>query len=131
MRKLNVLLVDDSPLFLKLARELLATSDGVDRIDCAGSGSEALARAAKWPPDLVLTDIQMPNMNGFDLIRALRAREIPPRVVAMTVQDTPQYRAAALRMGAEDCIAKHELGALLPEMVASLSASPAARGEAL
>jgi hypothetical protein len=37
MRKLNVLLVDDSPLFLKPARELLAASDCVDRIDCANS----------------------------------------------------------------------------------------------
>ena len=121
MRKLNVLLIDDSPLFLKLARELLAASDCVERIDCASSGAEALARAAKLPPDLVLTDIQMPNMNGFDVIRALRAWAAPPRVVAVTTQDTPQYRAAALRMGAEDCVAKHDLAMVLPEMIASLA----------
>lgn len=125
MRKLNVLLVDDSPLFLKLARELLAASDCVERIDCASSGAEALARAVKSPPDLVLTDIQMPGMNGFDVIRTLRALDAPPRVVAVTVQDSPQYRATALRMGAEDCIAKHDLAMLLPEMVASLAGSPA------
>ena len=127
MSHLNILLVDDNPQFLMAARQLIAALPGVDRIDCASSGAEALARAAKLPPDLVLTDIQMPNMNGFEVIRTLRAWDAPPRVVAMTVHDTPQYRAAALRMGAEDCFAKHDLAMMLPEMIASLAGSPAGR----
>jgi CheY-like chemotaxis protein len=125
MSHLNILLVDDNPQFLMAARQLIAALPGVDRIDCASSGADALARAAKSPPDLVLTDIQMPNMNGFDVIRTLRAWDAPPRVVAVTVLNSPQYRVAALRMGAEDCIAKHDLAMLLPEMIASLADSPA------
>jgi CheY-like chemotaxis protein len=125
MSHLNILLVDDNPQFLKVARQLIAALPGVDRIDCANSGGDALARAAKSPPDLVLTDIQMPSMNGFEVIRTLRAWDAPPRVVAMTVHDSPQYRAAALRMGAEECIAKHDLAMLLPEMIASLAGSAA------
>ncbi len=125
MSYLNILLVDDNPQFLKAARQLIAALPGVNRIDCASSGADALARAARSRPDLVLTDLTMPHMNGFELIRGLRARPAPPRVVMMTLHDSPQNRAAALRMGAEECIAKHEFGALLPEMIASLAVSPA------
>lgn len=128
MSHLNILLVDDNPQFLKAARQLIAALPGVDRIDCASSGADALARAARSRPDLVLTDLTMPHMNGFELIRGLRARPAPPRVVMMTLHDSPQNRAAALRMGAEECIAKHEFGALLPELIASLAVSPAESG---
>ena len=127
MGNLNILLVDDSPQFLKAARQLIAALPGVDRIDCANSAVDALVRTGKSRPDLVLTDLTMPHMDGFELIRSLRARSAPPRVVVMTLHASPQHRAAALRMGAEDCVAKHELGALLPEMIASLAGSLAER----
>ena len=128
MSHLSVLLVDDNPQFLKAARQLIAALPGVDRIDCANSAAEALARAAKARPDLVLTDLAMPHMNGFELIRSLRANSPAPRMLMMTLHDSPQHRAAALRMGAEDCVAKHELGVLLPEIIASLAGSPAESG---
>lgn len=128
MSHLSILLVDDNPQFLKIARQLIAALPGVNRIDCANSGAEALARAAKSRPDLVLTDLTMPHMNGLELIRGLRAGSAPPRVVMMTLHDSPQNRAAALRIGAEECIAKHEFGALVPELIASLAGPPAASG---
>lgn len=122
MSRLSVLLVDDNLQFLKAARQLIAALPGVDRVDCANSAADALVRVGKSSPDLVLTDLSMPHMNGFELIRTLRAAPAAPRVVMMTLHDTPQHRAAALRMGAEDCVAKHELGVVLPELIASLAA---------
>ena len=62
----------------------------------------------------------MPNMNGFEVIRGLRTNSAPPRVAVMTVDASPQHRAAALRMGAEDCVAKHEFGTVIPQMIASM-----------
>jgi len=91
------------------------------RVECASSGADALARAGKASFDLVLTDIQMPGMSGFELIRGLRALTPPPRVAVMSMQASPQHRAAALRMGAEDCMAKHELGTLMPQLIASMA----------
>ena len=123
MRKLNVLLVDDNPLFLKTARDLIAGLPHVERIECANSGAEALVQAGLSRPDLVLTDIMMPEMSGFAVIRALRALDQPPQVVAVTLHGSPEYRAAARRTGADDCISKRELGTLIPEMIASMAGS--------
>lgn len=119
MRKLNVLLVDDNPMFLKTARELLAALPGIGGIGCANSGHEALAHFSRSDADLVLTDIMMPEMSGFELIRKLRARDAPPRVVAVTLHASTEYRAAVRRSGAEGCISKHEFGAAIPELIAS------------
>ena len=120
VRKVNVLLIDDNPQFLRAARELIAALPYVDRVDCANSGAEALARAAKSRPHIVLTDLAMSNMNGFEVIRRLRTDSAPPQMAVMTVDASPQHRAAALRMGAEDCLAKHELGTVIPQMIASM-----------
>ena len=121
MHKLNVLLVDDNPLFLKTVHDLVAALPNLGRIDCANSGPEVLGRIGNLQPDLVLTDILMPEMSGFELIRALRALDNPPRVVALTLHASPEYRAAAMRNGAEDCISKRDLGTLLPEIIASIA----------
>jgi len=121
MGKLSVLLVDDNPQFLKAARDLVGALPGVAAIACAKSGAEALARARESRPDLVLTDIVMPDMSGFGLIRALRAGENPPRIVAVTLHEGAEYRAAAQRNGADALVSKREFGALIPELISSLA----------
>jgi len=120
MRKLNVLLVDDNPTFPKAARELIAALPSIAGIECANSGHEALAHFSRSAADLVLTDIMMPEMSGFELIRRLRARAAPPRVVAVTLHESTEYRAAVRRSGAEGCISKQKFGAAIPELIASL-----------
>lgn len=121
MRKLSVLLVDDNPQFLKAARDLVAGLPCVAGVECASSGAEALARAGQSRPDLVLTDIVMPGMSGFEVIRTLRACGTPPRIVALTLHASPEYRAAVKRSGADDLVSKGEFVALIPQQIASLS----------
>ena len=58
--------------------------------------------------------------SGFELIRRLRARAAPPRVVAVTLHESTEYRAAVRRSGAEGCISKQKFGAAIPELIASL-----------
>ena len=123
MRKLNLLLVDDNPHFLKAAREVLAVLPCVAGIDCAASGEEALALAGRSRPDLVLTDLVMPGMSGFELIRTLRGCNAPPRVVALTLHEGLEYRAAAGRSGADGLIPKREFGAHIPALIASLASN--------
>lgn len=121
MRKLSVLLVDDNPQFLKAARDLVAALPGVAGIECANSGAAALAQAGQSRPDLVLTDIFMPGMSGFEVIRTLRARGAPLRIVALTLHESTEYRAAVKRSGADDLVSKREFGALIPGLIASMA----------
>ena len=130
MIKLKLLLVDDNPRFLKAAREVLAVLPCVAGVDCASSGEEALARAGRSQPNLVLTDLTMPGMSGFEVIRRFRAREFPPRIVALTLHEGAEYRAAAQRSGANSFVAKHEFAALIPALIASLAGNCDAGGAA-
>lgn len=121
MRQLKILLVDDNENFRKSASEMLALMPNVARVECASSASEALAQAGKSHPHLVLTDIVMPAMSGFELIRRLRAQENPPHIVALTLHNGTEYDAAVRRCGADGLLPKHEFGARIPELIASLA----------
>ena len=92
---IRVLLVDDSSLFLASASRVLAADPCVDIVGQVSSGAAALEQLSQLECDLVLVDLVMPGMNGLEV--ALRIRELPrpPRVVLLTLDDTPEYRSAA------------------------------------
>ena len=94
-----VLVVDDDALTRKLAAERLERRGLL--VLRAGGGEEALRVARAQPPDLVLLDIQMPGMSGFDVLRALRADPAlaAAKIVAMTASVMPDDQG---RMDQED-----------------------------
>jgi len=102
----RVLVVDDDRLTRNLIRMTLEKSR-IDVIE-ATDGGEALAAVYKHRPDLVLTDLSMPGLDGFDLLRKLRADlstcQIP--VVMLTASGDSRSEVEALELGADDYIAK-------------------------
>ena len=103
--KAKILVVDDEPLNVRLLEAVL-TSHGFEMI-AASSGPEALERVKGQLPDLVLLDIQMPEMNGYEVCRRLRedpATQFLP-VVMVTSSDT-EVRVSAIEVGADDFITK-------------------------
>jgi chemosensory pili system protein ChpA (sensor histidine kinase/response regulator) len=96
-----VLVVDDSITVRKITSRLLARA-GYEPVE-ARDGVEALERLAELKPDLVLTDIEMPRMDGFDLVRQLRAdsrwRATPVIVISSRTAD--KHRKLALELGAD------------------------------
>jgi DNA-binding NarL/FixJ family response regulator len=126
MRKLSLLLVDDNASFLQAARRLIAMLPSVGRIECASSATDALKQLEHYQPELVLTDIVMPDMSGFELIRRLCTRDTPPRVLALSLHEGAEYRAAAMRSGALELIPKHELAKRVPELFAAIASAPEA-----
>jgi adenylate cyclase len=118
--QITVLAVDDQPANLRLLEAVL-TPRGYD-VRTAGSGAEALDALAKEDVDLVLLDIVMPDMDGYQVCRAIRADErlafLP--VVMITASDK-QERLAALEAGADDFVAKPFEKAELLARVASLA----------
>ena len=102
----HILVVDDVPSNVKLLTDIL-TARGY-RTTTATSGEQAMAGIAADPPDLVLLDVMMPGMNGYDVCRAIRA---DPRfavlpVVLVTALDPERERVNGLNAGADDFLSK-------------------------
>ena len=103
----RILIVDDSPLMVTvIARHL--RNYGFTNISEASDGQEALDMALEWRPDLVLTDLIMPNMDGFELCQRLRGhssfKDIP--ILVLTGMDKSDDRSAVFSAGATDLITK-------------------------
>ena len=117
---LRTMLVDDNPLFLAALRKLLATMEGIEVVAAVNSGEQALSEAERLTPDLVLLDLMMPGMHGFDALRRMRGLSRVPQIVIITLHDTADYRHEACRNGALALISKHALDDELPTLVAEL-----------
>ncbi len=102
----TVLAVDDEPKALLLLRNLIE-SEGC-RVLLAGSGAQALELAAREQPDVVLLDVMMPEMDGFEVCRRIRAdprlSELP--VLMLTALDDRESRLRGLELGADDFVSK-------------------------
>lgn len=108
----TVLLVDDQPEVLQLSRLLLDGHEGLRVIGEAASGEEALALVPDLRPDLVVLDVQMPGLNGFETARRLLRGHPAVPVVITSADDDPQYERLAREAGARGYIAKKRLSAL-------------------
>ena len=111
MPKLKTIIVDDEPLALNLLRSMLAEFSDVDVVAECGNGREAVLAASQMSPELMFLDIQMPGMNGFEVIKALQS-DVMPMVIFVTAFD--QYALDAFDLHAVDYILKP----LDPERVA-------------
>ena len=109
MRPIRVLLVDDSPEFLRSAADFLSLHPRVQVVGCAQSGSEGVGLAHQLSPDLVLMDLVMPGMNGLQATREIKAQPVP-RVVIVTLHDNAEYRRAASAAGADGFVSKEQFG---------------------
>ncbi len=109
MNKKRILLVEDEPLLVTLYKE--AFSDKPLTLEVAETGHEALEMVGKNKPDLILLDILLPGMNGFEVLRKLKAsaktRDIPVIVLTnLGSEETDKDRQLALSLGAVDYLVK-------------------------
>jgi two-component system, LytTR family, response regulator len=100
---MNVLIVDDEPLAREGLRLLLADEPGIGAVLEARNGAEAVNSIRASKPDLVLLDVQMPEMDGFGVLRALDVDAMPPAIF-ITAHD--QYAIQAFEVNAIDYLLK-------------------------
>jgi CheY-like chemotaxis protein len=103
---LRILLAEDNPVNQKLALRLLSRMGYAAEV--AGNGLEAIANVANGAYDVVLMDVQMPEMDGLEATRQIRSRwpDSPLRIVAMTANAMAEDREACLAAGMDDYVSK-------------------------
>ena len=101
--KQRILVVDDEPQLTRVLRRSLMAK-GYD-VRIAGDGEFALQTFHDWPPDLVITDLAMPNLSGLELCRRLRATSDVP-IIVLSVRGEEQTKVQALDAGADDYVTK-------------------------
>ncbi len=106
MEQLQILIVDDHPLFRKGMRALLGSTDDVAVIGEAATGAEAIEMAGALRPDLILMDLQMPAGGGLAATREITSRNPDARVLVVTLFEDNESIFAALQAGARGYILK-------------------------
>ncbi|MBO1361300.1 response regulator transcription factor [Acetobacter sacchari] len=100
----SVLIVDDEPAIRRLLKMTLSSQSW--RIAEAGTGEVALRMAAENPPDIVLLDLGLPDIDGVEVLRRMRASRPTLPVVILSVRDDERGKVAALEAGADDYVTK-------------------------
>ena len=103
---LDVIIVDDEPDILELLQYNLS-KEGFE-IHTASNGAEALTRAVKIKPDMIILDVMMPNMDGFEVCKNLRksakTKDIP--IILLTAKGTIEDKITGFGSGADDYLVK-------------------------
>lgn len=99
----NILVVDDEPQITRVLKTTLSSHGYGTRT--AGDGDEALQVMKDWSPDLVITDLRMPNMDGLELCRRVREKSLIP-IIVLSVKGEERTKVEALDAGADDYVTK-------------------------
>ena len=104
----TVVIADDHPSFRASARAILE-ADGFEVVGEADSGATAISAMRSLDPDVLLLDVQLPDMDGFAVLRELELDGGPPAVVLVSSRDVSDYGGLIEQSGARGFIPKAEL----------------------
>lgn len=123
-RRTRILVVDDEPQITRVLRVSL-TGRGFD-VRTAADGESAIETFTDWSPDLVVTDLTMPGLDGIEVCRQIRQRS-PVPIIVLSVKDDERTKVAALDEGADDYVTKpFSMDELLARVRAALRRVPQA-----
>ncbi len=105
MEKKKILIIDDSPFTRKIIKEMIESEGDLEVIDTAGNGLEGLKKVLKLKPDLITLDLEMPEMDGFTLLRFIMAQQPTPVIIVSSLNSSENV-FKALELGAIDFIIK-------------------------
>jgi two-component system, OmpR family, alkaline phosphatase synthesis response regulator PhoP len=120
----RLLLIEDEPGLVLTLRDRLSREGYA--IETSSDGESGLERAAREPFDLVLLDVMLPRLNGFDVLRELRKRGAEMPVIMLTAKGQVVDKVVGLKLGADDYVTKpFEMVELLARIEAKLRRAPA------
>jgi DNA-binding NarL/FixJ family response regulator len=122
MAPISVLLVDDNAFFLSLAVRFLASQGELRLAGSASSAADALDKAQSMRPDVILLDLNLPEISGLDLIPRLRGLIPRVKIIVLTLWEADGYRQAALSAGADEFVSKSRVNTHLVPAIRRVTA---------
>jgi DNA-binding NarL/FixJ family response regulator len=118
---MRVLIVDDSKIVSDRLQQILINIADVEIVGQANNGQDAIASISESKPDVVILDIRLPGLSGIDVLKDIRAKKLPIRVIMLTNYPYPQYRKKCEELGADyffDKVAEIEM---IPNVITELA----------
>ncbi|MEQ8222049.1 MAG: response regulator transcription factor [Candidatus Eremiobacterota bacterium] len=106
---IKILIVDDHPVVRKGLKQIMEETKNITVVDEAETGQEVLKKVKKNKYDVVLLDISLPDMNGLEVLRALKSEYPEINVLMLSIYPEEQYAMRALRGGASGYLTKEKL----------------------
>ncbi len=106
MKAIRVLIVDDHPALRRGLKSLLSSYPDIQIVGEAGDGASAIQAVSQFSPDIVLLDIQMPELNGVEVAQRLRRVAPAAKIIALTAYDNEEYVLSAIQAGASAYLLK-------------------------
>jgi DNA-binding NarL/FixJ family response regulator len=129
-RRLRVLLVEDSKVLAERLIEAIRQIPDVDLIGSADSEAAALAAVKRDCIDVIILDLHLKQGTGFGVMRVLAATPMKPRIIVLTNYDLPEYKNAAIALGAAHFLDKARDYGRLPEVLREICEAHLAKNDA-
>ena len=118
-RPIRILLADDQPLIRRAVRDILESTPRFRICGEASTGVEAVHASSALNPDVIVLNISMPEMNGFDAARLIRSRHSDAAIVILSSHKDQQLIEEGRRIGVQGFVAKEDAGEELVEAIES------------
>ena len=118
---MRVLIVDDSKIVCDGLQQMLINIADVEIVGQANNGKDAIATISESKPDVVILDIRLPGLSGFDFLKDIRANKLPIRVIMLTNYFYPHYREKCKKLGADYFFDKVMEIEMIPKVIAKLA----------
>ncbi len=119
---IRVLIVDDHAVLRDGMRAVLAAQSDIEVVAEAADGVAAVQQIVRYKPDVVLLDLNLPLMSGFDVLRELQRRNLAPAVLVLTMNEAPEHVRIAFELGARGFVRKGSAAATVIDGVRAVHA---------
>lgn len=120
MTSINIIIVDDHSMIREGLKQLLELDGDIKVIGEAGDGIECLKLLERVHPDVILLDINMPNMNGLQVLEEMKKNKIDTKVLILTIHNEIEYLVKAVDMGVDGYVLKDSNSNVLKEAITTV-----------
>ena len=119
--QVRVLLADDNAYFMENMRNMLSRYEWLQIVGSAYNSTECLALVEELQPDVVVLDLEIPEINGFEITKRIKLLPTKPRIIILSFYDEPEYREGGQNLGVYGYVSKADISTNLIPMLRDLS----------